>query len=199
MRKIITPTKETPPIQSKCTIPQQQQTPIINTEHIDLSNNTLDDETLDDNTINSSIRPLFGNDNDKTSINPIASIDKSPKLSWDTDPKRVASENASMAPLISLDNSSIRSSTFSDTHSAQSTKATVFSSRTMDTNSSTMAIPPASILNRSRQHSSTTATNASLFSHTTSSHLSRPDSIKQVYQQKNNSSNTVDSVVTIKS
>ncbi|AET39993.1 uncharacterized protein Ecym_5225 [Eremothecium cymbalariae DBVPG len=59
-------------------------------------------------------------------------------------------DNASTVPLVSVCSSSIKSSTFSDAHSLQSTRATVFSNKTFDTNSSTIGIPPASIVDRGR-------------------------------------------------
>ncbi|AMD19110.1 HBR209Cp [Eremothecium sinecaudum] len=62
-----------------------------------------------------------------------------------------ANDNASTVPLVSVCSSSMKSTTFSDVHSAQSTRATVFSNKTFDTNSSTVGIPPASIVDRGRQ------------------------------------------------
>lgn len=59
-------------------------------------------------------------------------------------------DNASTAPLVSVCSSSMKSNTFSDVHSAQSTRATEFSNKTFDTNSSTIGIPPASIVDRGR-------------------------------------------------
>ncbi|AAS52246.2 ADR326Cp [Eremothecium gossypii ATCC 10895] len=61
-----------------------------------------------------------------------------------------ANDNASTVPLVSMCSSSLKSSTFSDVHSVQSTRATVFSNKTFDTNSSTIGIPPASIVDRGR-------------------------------------------------
>lgn len=141
------------------------------------------------------------------------------KVLWDETPKRVkireadrerddmeTVDNVSITPLFSLCSSSVKSSTFSDSHSLQSTRATVVSGRTMETNSSTMAIPPASILDRARASSSTTsastATSPSLTApahlHATGSLRSRPGSLRQPQLQRDNSSPTIDSLSTIK-
>ena len=79
-------------------------------------------------------------------------------------------------------------------HSMQSTRPTVMSARTVETNSSTMAIPPASILDRARASSSLAHTSA-----TPSIISSRPSSSKHFSLQRHNSSHTVNSIVTIKS
>lgn len=59
-------------------------------------------------------------------------------------------DNASTIPLVSTYSSSVKSAMFSDAHSMQSTRATLFSNKTFDTNSSTVGIPPASILDLGR-------------------------------------------------
>lgn len=109
-------------------------------------------------TLSSSLRPLFANDTD--SDNDSVTVSTRPRskygtMSPDTHLENVTSDQeldiSSMAPLISVCSSSAKSSTFSDIHSIQSTRPTVMSSRTQETNSSTMAIPPASILDRGRQ------------------------------------------------
>ncbi|SCU87724.1 LADA_0E05776g1_1 [Lachancea dasiensis] len=83
-------------------------------------------------------------------------------------------DNASTAPLISHCSSSAKSSVFSDVTSLQSTRATVLSNKTMDTNSSTVGIPPASILDRSRQ-----AGAPSIFSIATTHQTSQANSVRQ--------------------
>ncbi|EDO18121.1 hypothetical protein Kpol_1031p25 [Vanderwaltozyma polyspora DSM 70294] len=149
---------------------------------------------------------------ENTSINPPA------KLSWDEKPKKVkidldyngsSTDNASMQPLVSVCSSSVNSSTFSDVNSIQSTRATVFSSRTLETNSSTMAIPPASILDRTRRSSLATPGNANTGSisgtsnasnhHSGPQPVSRPGSIRHNHLQRNNSGRTVNSIITLKS
>ncbi|KAL3228909.1 Uncharacterized protein RNJ44_01996 [Nakaseomyces bracarensis] len=109
-------------------------------------------------TMSSSLRPLFANDTDSDEESISASAKPRSKLgamSPETNLENVTSDQeldiSSMAPLLSVSSSSAKSSTFSDIHSIQSTRTTVISSRTQETNSSTMAIPPASILDRGRQ------------------------------------------------
>lgn len=119
-----------------------------------------------------------------------------------------ANDNASTAPLFSTCSSSIESSTFSDVHSVQSTFATVFSNKTLDTNSSTVGIPPASILDRGRHAAVGTAptTNPqagtqhgapSLFSFNTAHHTSRSNSMRHFPLHRSNSSRTVSTAATI--
>ena len=103
------------------------------------------------------------------------------------------SDYASMAPLMSFCSSSVKSSTFSDVHSMQSTRPTVMSTRTIETNSSTVAIPPASILDRAR---ATPTVNHSAAASVASS---RPPSSKHFSLQRHNSSHTVNSIITIRS
>lgn len=105
------------------------------------------------------------------------------------------SDHASMAPLFSFCSSSVKSSTFSDMHSMQSTRPTVMSTRTVETNSSTMAIPPASILDRARVGT----TSLGHTSATPSIISSKPSSSRHFSLQRHNSSHTVNSIVTIKS
>ena len=75
----------------------------------------------------------------------------------------------------------------------QSTRPTVMSTRTVETNSSTVAIPPASILDRAR---ATPTVNHSAAASVASS---RPPSSKHFSLQRHNSSHTVNSIITIKS
>ena len=114
----------------------------------------------------------------------------------DDDEESEDSDHASMAPLFSFCSSSVKSSTFSDMHSMQSTRPTVMSTRTVETNSSTMAIPPASILDRARIGPSSSLSHTS---NTPSIISSRPSSSKHFSLQRYNSSHTVNSIVTIKS
>lgn len=135
-----------------------------------LTNDPEDDRDSDDNTINfeqlttnSSIKPIFNKDILETgSINTITTTSVK-KLQWDEEPERTKSEYhsssninnsndiASTAPIISFYSSSMRSpSMFSDMNSIQSTRPTVMSVKTIETNSSVMAIPPASIIDRAR-------------------------------------------------
>ena len=111
----------------------------------------------------------------------------------DADDEDEDSDHASMAPLFSFCSSSVKSSTFSDMHSMQSTRPTVMSTRTVETNSSTMAIPPASILDRAR------VTGTTSLADTPSIISSRPPSSRHFSLQRHNSSHTVNSIVTIKS
>lgn len=158
----------------------------------------------------------------------IALDSTSMKVLWDYEPKRAkldksadrdryredmeTVDNVSITPLFSLCSSSMKSSTFSDAHSLQSTRATVLSGRTMETNSSTIAIPPASIMDRTRHSSATIPSNSAI---TTSSgattpthslahhhlhhpHISRPNSMRHTPMQRDNSNRTLDSTSTIK-
>lgn len=158
----------------------------------------------------------------RVSDNDISAVNKETpkgKVLWDETPKRFKQrdvererddmetvDNVSITPLFSLCSSSVKSSTFSDAHSLQSTRATVLSGRTMDTNSSTMAIPPASILDRGRvssgattiPSSSSTSAPTSIHIPGSSSHRSRPNSLRPNYMQRDASSPTIDSVSTIK-
>lgn len=132
--------------------------------------NDLEDKDTDDNTIsfeqlttNSSIKPIFNKDVLETgTINTITTTSVK-KLQWDNEPERTKSEYhsssninnsndiASTVPIISFYSSSMRSpSMFSDMNSIQSTRPTVMSIKTIETNSSVMAIPPASIIDRAR-------------------------------------------------
>lgn len=152
----------------------------------------------DTNTINSSLQPIFNRDNSVRSF----TSEKELKLQWDEEqllktnydptqqmqpplPQQLQ-DNASVAPIISFCSSSVKSATFSDLHSVQSTRPTVMSTRTFETNSSTVAIPPASIIDRARPNNS-------------SSYMSRPPSSRHVSLQRHNSSHTVNSIITIKS
>ncbi|CAR24039.1 uncharacterized protein KLTH0F06226g [Lachancea thermotolerans CBS 6340] len=78
-------------------------------------------------------------------------------------------DNASTAPLVSHCSSSAKSSVFSDVTSLQSTRATVSSSKTFDTNASTVGIPSASILDRAR-HTNPAQGAPSVFSAATTQH-----------------------------
>lgn len=150
------------------------------------------------------------------------------KVLWDSDPVRAKSEprtidrecdpettdNVSITPLFSICSSSVKSSTFSDSYSIQSTRATVVSGRTVETNSSTMAIPPASILGRTRASSVTApaSSNSSVGPATPSSvapsfyphqrhhqtHNSRPGSVRHTQLQRDPSNDTINSCSTIK-
>ncbi|GAV48735.1 hypothetical protein ZYGR_0N01390 [Zygosaccharomyces rouxii] len=155
------------------------------------------------------------------------------KVFWGDDPKRLRSEadsdlmvpsrdddsdstdNVSIQALFSMGSSSFKSSTFSDVHSLQSTRATVVSGRTTETNSSTVAIPPASILDRTRHGgsaaNSTTTTNLgsptpSLHHHghhhhhhhhhpPHSRHISRPNSIRQMPLQRERENNAATATI----
>ncbi|GAV53647.1 hypothetical protein ZYGR_0AK01490 [Zygosaccharomyces rouxii] len=147
------------------------------------------------------------------------------KVFWGDDPKRLrpeadsdlmvpsrdddsdSTDNVSIQALFSMGSSSFKSSTFSDVHSLQSTRATVVSGRTTETNSSTVAIPPASILDRARHGgsaaNSTTTTNLGSptpslhhhghhhhhHHHPHSRHISRPNSIRQIPLQREREGN----------
>ncbi|CUS24626.1 LAQU0S18e00562g1_1 [Lachancea quebecensis] len=89
-----------------------------------------------------------------------------PRLDFDH-----AQDNASTAPLVSHCSSSVKSSVFSDVTSLQSTRATVSSSKTFDTNASTVGIPSASILDRAR-HTNPAQGAPSVFSAATTQHTS---------------------------
>lgn len=108
-------------------------------------------------------------------------------------------DNASTAPLFSHCSSSVKSSIFSDSTSMQSTRATVFSNKTFDTNSSTVGIPPASILDRARHTSAAAQGAASIFSLTTTHHTSQANSIRQYPLYRNNSTHTVNTTATVAS
>lgn len=111
----------------------------------------------DGTTISSSLRPMI----DRNSLQSSESDDEgNHKVAWDEPPtgkmkqqqqqQQQQYDNASVIPLVSFCSSSVKSSTFSDIHSIQSTRPTIFSNRTLETNSSVLAIPPQSILDRSR-------------------------------------------------
>ncbi|CAI4589134.1 AIF_collapsed_G0032080.mRNA.1.CDS.1 [Saccharomyces cerevisiae] len=110
----------------------------------------------DGTTISSSLRPLV----DRNSLHSSESDDEGDRrVAWDEPPtgkvrqqqqQQQQNDNASVIPLVSFCSSSVKSSTFSDIHSIQSTRPTIFSNRTFETNSSVLAIPPQSILDRSR-------------------------------------------------
>ncbi|SCU96331.1 LAFA_0G05754g1_1 [Lachancea sp. 'fantastica'] len=87
-------------------------------------------------------------------------------------------DNASTAPLVSHCSSSTKSSVFSEVASLQSTRATVLSNKTLDTNSSTVGIPPASILDRTR-HTTNNPGAPSIFSLATTHHTSQANSMRQ--------------------
>lgn len=134
------------------------------------------------------------------------------KVLWGDEPKRLrqdtdsdvvptreddsdSTDNVSIQALFSMCSSSFKSSTFSDVHSLQSTRATMVSGRTTETNSSTVAIPPASILDRTRHGSAATSTTTNLGSPTPSLHhhhhhhhhplhISRPSSMRQTPIQR---------------
>ncbi|CAI4034800.1 hypothetical protein SMKI_11G2510 [Saccharomyces mikatae IFO 1815] len=103
-------------------------------------------------TINSSLRPMV----DRSSLQSSESDDEGDhRVVWDEPPadkvkQQQQCDNASVIPLVSFCSSSVKSSTFSDIHSIQSTRPTIFSNRTLETNSSVLAIPPQSIVDRSR-------------------------------------------------
>ncbi|EJS42858.1 YKR045C [Saccharomyces arboricola H-6] len=105
-------------------------------------------------TISSSLRPIVGRNSWQSS----GSDDEGgQRIVWDEPPaskfnqqQQQQHDNASVIPLVSFCSSSVKSSTFSDIHSIQSTRPTIFSGRTLETNSSVLAIPPQSILDRSR-------------------------------------------------
>ncbi|QLQ78552.1 hypothetical protein HG537_0A07990 [Torulaspora globosa] len=150
------------------------------------------------------------------------------KVLWDSNPVRAKSEprsierdseqepvdNVSITPLFSMCSSSVKSSTFSDSYSIQSTRATVVSGRTVETNSSTMAIPPASIMDRTRASSinapassnssvgPTTPTSVAQPYHSHHRHYqgtgSRPSSMRHLQIQRDPSSDTINSSSTIK-
>lgn len=130
-------------------------------------------------TTNLSIKPIFHKDDlnintvESISNNTLTTMTNSiKKLQWDNEPERCKTENitiinnnttntntnntsnndiSSMIPMISFYSASVRSpSIFSDINSIQSTRPTVMSIKTMETNSSVMAIPPASIIDRAR-------------------------------------------------
>ncbi|SCV03691.1 LANO_0G05666g1_1 [Lachancea nothofagi CBS 11611] len=96
-----------------------------------------------------------------------------PRLDFDQ-----SNDNASTAPLISHCSSSAKSSVFSDVTSLQSTRATVLSNKTLETNSSTVGIPPASILDRAR-HTTGNPGAPSIFSLATTHHTSQANSMRQ--------------------
>lgn len=144
-----------------------------------------------------------------------AKLDKSADRDRDRDRYREDMEtvdNVSITPLFSLCSSSMKSSTFSDAHSIQSTRATVLSGRTTETNSSTIAIPPASIMDRTRHSSATTPSNSAIATpsgattpthslahhHLHHPHISRPNSMRHTPMQRDNSNHTLDSTSTIK-
>ncbi|KAH3685908.1 hypothetical protein WICPIJ_003097 [Wickerhamomyces pijperi] len=91
---------------------------------------------------------------DESSINAIMATNSRPKsLSFKSSNSN--KDNASTIPVISLSTASIRSSTFSES-SQPSTSGTIFSdNQTIYTNSSTMGIAPASIMDRNRQQGGT--------------------------------------------
>ncbi|CEP64511.1 uncharacterized protein LALA0_S12e00518g [Lachancea lanzarotensis] len=89
-----------------------------------------------------------------------------------------AHDNASTAPLVSHCSSSAKSSVFSEVASLESTRATVLSNKTLDTNSSTVGIPPASILDRTR-HTAGNPGAPSIFSLATTHHTSQANSMRQ--------------------
>ncbi|CCC68878.1 hypothetical protein NCAS_0B07940 [Naumovozyma castellii] len=156
-------------------------------------------------TINSSLRPLYPMDNHHNfpkvrtpSATNIIDENLSMKVLWSKEPERIKSDpeldNSSVSPLFSFcSTASIKSSTFSsDIYSLQSTRPTVMSVRTMETNSSTVPIPSASILERARPSTNSTATT------TTPSSMS--NSIRNTTTATNNNNNaslhTCDSVST---
>ncbi|CCF55766.1 hypothetical protein KAFR_0A03310 [Kazachstania africana CBS 2517] len=186
MKKFIQPTKDINNINSNHKKTRQKPQANISYRH---------NETK---TISSSLRPIVT----KSSKNDLQSVESTKFLQWDNEPDRVTTkssviiqDNASIAPLISFCSSSVKSSTFSDIHSIQSTKPTVMSIRTLETNSSIMAIPPASILDRGRQNlingSNNSICNTSMSATATSS--------KYMPLQRHNSSHTITSIMTIKS
>lgn len=185
------------------------------------NNLTPDSGTADDTdshpSISSITSPKSQNDDDDVSM----------RVLWDSDPVRARSEprsidreceqeptdNVSITPLFSMCSSSVKSSTFSDSYSIQSTRATVVSGRTVETNSSTMAIPPASIMDRTRASSITApaSSNSSLGPSTPTpaqqyhhhhlhhqAHSSRPSSMRHTQIQRDPSTDTVNSCSTIK-
>lgn len=153
-------------------------------------------------TISSSLMPLFANDSDSDNDSTCRSPRPRSKyslLSKEQHAESIVSDHemdlSSMAPLVSVCSSSVKSSTFSDIHSIQSTRPTVFSSRTQETNSSTMAIPPASILDRARQSTLTINTGVNNVS-TVASGNTRPP---QRLLARRDSGHTLNSILTIKS
>lgn len=123
---------------------------------------------------NSSIKPIFHKDDlemdtvESITNNTLTTMTNSiKKLQWDDEPEKFKHENttiinnnnnnndiSSMIPMISFCSASVRSpSMFSDINSIQSTRPTVMSIKTIETNSSVMAIPPASIIDRARRTS----------------------------------------------
>ncbi|CAI4045208.1 uncharacterized protein SKDI_11G2540 [Saccharomyces kudriavzevii IFO 1802] len=117
----------------------------------------------DGTTISSSLRPMV----DRNSLRSGESDEEGThRVVWDEPPadkfkqqQQQQQDNASVIPLVSFCSSSVKSSTFSDIHSIQSTRPTIFSGRTLETNSSVLAIPPQSILDRSRALPSPNASN----------------------------------------
>ena len=114
----------------------------------------------DATTISSSLRPMVDQGSLKSSE---SDEEGTQRVVWDEPPVERAKQqqqqqpqqqpqhdNASVIPLVSFCSSSAKSSTFSDIHSIQSTRPTILSGRTLETNSSVLAIPPQSILDRSR-------------------------------------------------
>lgn len=170
-------------------------------------------------------------------LSPARTDSLSMKVLWGDEPKRQRSEadsdlmvpsrddesdstdNVSIQALFSMCSSSFKSSTFSDVHSLQSTRATIVSGRTTETNSSTVAIPPASILDRARHGGSSAAnstTTTNLGSPTPSlhhshnynhnhhnhhhhhhhpRHISRPNSMRQMSLQRERESNTTTTTI----
>lgn len=180
MKKIIQPTRESQ-ITEKSTAQQHHSTNKTINRHA--TNDTLrlqwDQEPERQRKINKSITSV---QNDTYSTTSAGSMESD-----------VDSDHASIAPLFSFCSSSIKSSTFSDIHSMQSTRPTLQSARTAETNSSTIPIPPASILDRARATSNLTYSSAASIT------SSRPTSTRHISLQRQNSSRTVNSIITIKS
>ncbi|SCV01915.1 LAMI_0G14554g1_1 [Lachancea mirantina] len=134
-----------------------------------------------------------------TSLDATLSSVSQPHVEFDA-----CSDNASIAPLVSQYSASasvksMKSSVFSESTSLQSTRATVLSSKTLETNSSTVGIPPASIVDRARYNANAGhGAASSIFSLTTTHHASRANSLRQFPLPRNNSTHTINTEATQK-
>ncbi|CCE61794.1 hypothetical protein TPHA_0B01220 [Tetrapisispora phaffii CBS 4417] len=165
-----------------------------NTNTSSQNENENENDRYDDHIMSS---PTYNHRDKPSNTSNHSNKQKLQKLSWDERPKKDYTiqgiDNASIQPLLSICSSSIKSSIFSDTNSLQSTKATITSARTQETNSSTIAIPPASILDRSRYSSSTNNNTNS------NTGTSTNNSIRHPHLHRVNSNRTSASIMTIKS
>ncbi|CDH09436.1 uncharacterized protein ZBAI_01220 [Zygosaccharomyces bailii ISA1307] len=205
VKKIIQPARET----STSTAAPQPEPPTRTSSSEDRKQNSKEDSghssecTINEVSSRSSTEAMH-------ELSPPRADSVSMKVLWGDEPKRLRQEtdsdvvpasvddsdsmdNVSIQALFSMCSSSFKSSTFSDVHSLQSTRATMASGRTTETNSSTVAIPPASILDRTRHGSTATSTTTNLGSPTSSLHhhhhhhplhMSRPSSMRQTPIQR---------------